>query len=160
MDSMGIEIERKLLLINSDWQSLFHRRIYVRQGYLSTTPDRTVRIRIWDKQGKLTIKNAPKNGTRLEYEYDIPLQDATEMLNKMCPRPQIEKHRHLVKFGEHLWEVDVFLGSNLGLVVAEVELTDPDEEFCLPPWVGQEITTDHRYSNSQLSLLPYLQWPR
>ena len=80
------------------------------------------------------------------------------MLNNVCPDPQIEKHRHLITFGEHLWEIDVFLGCNEGLVVAEIELRSQHEEFLLPPWIGPEITSDQRYSNSQLTLFPYSRW--
>ena len=157
---MNIEIERKFLLLNQEWLPLCTQKIYIRQGYISTDPDRTVRIRIWDQQGKLTIKSKNIGGIRSEHEYDIPLQDAQDMLDNLCFQPQIEKYRYLVPFGHHTWEIDTFLGLNTGLVIAEIELQNIDEVFVSPPWLGKEVTVDHRYSNSQLCLQPYKTWAK
>ena len=155
---MGTEIERKFLLSGSKWTSLITETIYIRQGYLSAEKERTVRVRIWGKQGKLTIKSNSINGVCDEYEYDIPLQDAQEMLDRLCYSSQIEKKRHLVPFENHLWEIDEFLGENNGLIVAEIELLDRDEQFVFPTWIAEEVTKDHRYKNSQLCFHPYLTW--
>jgi adenylate cyclase len=155
---MGIEIERKFTVKNRDWLSLNTQRVFIRQGYLSTDAERTVRIRIYDQQGKITIKSKNIAGVRAEYEYDIPFKDAVEMLDTLCFYPQIKKHRNIVPYGDHQWEIDEFIGLNQGLIVAEIELSHPEEDFVIPPWIDKDITLDHRYSNSQLCLNPYSNW--
>ena len=157
---MGTEIERKFLLATSDWQKLCTKTIYIRQGYLSTEAERVVRIRIWDTQGKLTIKGPKTNAVCDEYEYDIPLDDAQKMLDSLCYPLQIEKKRHIIQSGHHIWEIDEFLGDNYPLVLAEVELEDRSETVILPDWIGQEVTDDHRYTNSELCLSPYNSWTK
>jgi adenylate cyclase len=152
---MGVEIERKFLVAGDDWRQL-GERVLLRQGYLSTDP--TVRVRIEDGEGMLTIKGKSVGATRGEWEYPIPLEDAAELLDNLCPAPLVEKYRTRVTVGSHVWEVDEFLGANKGLIVAEIELGAEDELFLLPDWIGVEVTGEARYYNSQLINLPYSQW--
>lgn len=151
---MGIEIERKFL-VTGEFRS--GEPVHFLQGYLSREPGRTVRARIADDQAWLTIKSLTNNTVRQEFEYEIPLADAKQMI-ELCDGPVIEKHRWNINYLDHLWEVDVFSGDNQGLIVAEIELTAPDEHFVLPPWVGEEVSHDPRYHNSQLSVHPYKNW--
>lgn len=148
---MGIEIERKFLVKSLHWKKNITEAIPIRQAYLCSDPERTVRVRLWGTEGKLTIKSKAKNSSRLEFEYDIPSSEALKMLDALCPFPQIQKTRFLVQNGRHVWEVDVFEGHNEGLIVAEIELEAEDESFELPDWVGEDVTEDHRYSNSSLA---------
>ena len=153
---MGIEIEHKFLVVDDSWNENV-TPTYIRQGYLSVQP--TVRVRIFGKKAFLTIKSKASGNTRAEYEYEIPISEAEEMLDKLCPQPQIEKHRYHVSHAKHVWEIDVFFGANQGLVVAEVELDSPDEPFVLPSWVGKEVTEDVSYTNAQLTIRPFSLWP-
>ena len=148
---MGTEIERKFRIQSEEWKQHISRTIYIRQGYLSSDAERTVRVRLWGEEGKLTIKSKTIKASRMEFEYDIPKADALEMLEKLCPFPQIQKKRHHIVSKNHIWEIDVFEGHNKGLVLAEIELSAEDEEFEKPAWLGEEVTTDHRYSNSYLA---------
>lgn len=148
---MAIEIERKFLVDSDDWKKEVSDAIPIRQGYISSDAERTVRVRIWGDSGKFAIKSKPKNATRLEFEYDIPKSDALEMLDTLCSFPQIQKTRFLIPRGKHIWEVDVFEGHNQGLILAEIELSSEDEEFEKPAWLGKEVTLDFRYSNSYLA---------
>jgi adenylate cyclase len=154
---MGVEIERKFLVTGDAWRRL-GEPVLLRQGYLSTDPARTVRVRIEGEQGVLTIKGKNQGATRGEWEYPIPLPEAAELLDTLCPAPLVEKYRTRVTVGNHVWEVDEFLGANKGLLVAEIELTAEDEMFLLPDWVGAEVTGDARYYNSSLIKQPYSQW--
>jgi adenylate cyclase len=148
---MAEEIERKFLAISDGWKALVESSSLLRQGYLSSNAKATVRVRTWDDQkAKLTLKGAVKGMTRVEYEYDIPIADALEMLVMAEPHV-LEKRRHLVRFGGLLWEVDVFEGRHSGLVIAEVELEHVDQAVALPDWVGAEVTHDDRYYNASLS---------
>ena len=127
------------------------------QGYLSREPGRTVRVRIAGEKGFLTIKG-PVNGiSRAEFEYEVPVDEARELL-AMCPRPWVDKIRHERWHHGHCWEVDEFLGDNAGLVVAEIELDDAAAEFALPAWVGREVSDDARYFNSRLAVTPWPEW--
>jgi adenylate cyclase len=155
--TVGQEIERKFLVTGEHWRGE-HPRIEMRQGYLSTTPERTVRVRLEGPKGILTIKGKAEGCIRLEYEYEIPADEAMEMLDRLCPQPQIEKVRHLVPYSGDTWEVDEFHGENAGLVVAELELESPCQRFDRPSWLGEEVTEDHAYSNSSLSKYPYSGW--
>lgn len=148
---MGIEIERKFLVRSMKWKKNITEAIPIRQAYLCSDLERTVRVRLWGTEGKLTIKSKAENSSRLEFEYDIPSSEALEMLDALCPFPQIQKTRFLVPNGKHVWEVDVFEGHNEGLIVAEIELEAEDASFELPDWVGEDVTEDHRYSNSSLA---------
>ncbi len=152
---MGTEIEKKFLVVGSDWRGANGTRIC--QGYLNRDKDRTVRVRIAGEQAYLTVKGATKGNTRAEFEYEIPLADAEQLL-ALCDGPTIEKIRHNVVHGDHLWEVDEFLGQNSGLVVAEIELAAENDAFSKPPWVGREVSDDSRYFNSQLATNPYCNW--
>jgi CYTH domain-containing protein len=131
----------------------------MRQGYLVADPVRTVRVRIEGARAVLTIKGKSTGAARGEWEYDIPIADATELLDGLCEQPQVEKVRHRIEHAGHTWEVDEFLGLNAGLVVAEIELGAEDEAFEKPDWIGVEVTGDKRYYNSSLIRQPYSQWP-
>jgi adenylate cyclase len=154
---MAKEIERKFLVNSSEWRALAKGTEY-RQGYLSTVKERTVRVRTIDSAGYLTIKGISTGATRLEYEYEISVADAHEMLDKLCERPLIEKKRYKIEYGGLFWEVDEFFGENDGLVVAEVELEDENQEIRKPEWIGKEVTGDPRYFNSNLTKIPYKKW--
>ena len=154
---MGVEIERKFLLVGDAWRSL-GEPVLLRQGYLSSQPDRTVRVRIEGGAGTLTIKGRSHGATRAEWEYAIPVDEAAELLDRLCEQPLIEKYRRRIALGTHVWEVDEFLGANLGLVVAEIELSAEDEAFDKPAWLGEEVTHDRRYFNSSLIRAPYSSW--
>ena len=148
---MAQEIERKFLVISDAWKALAESSSLLRQGYLSSNAKATVRVRTWDdKIAKLTLKGAVRGMTRAEYEYDIPIDDASEMLQMAEPHV-LEKRRHLVPFGGLTWEIDVFEGRHTGLVIAEVELESEDQQVDLPDWVGREVTDDDRYYNASLS---------
>ena len=154
---MAQEIERKFLVAGDAWRDLAEGVVY-RQGYLSTDSDRTVRVRTVGAKGTLTVKGITVGATRTEYEYEIPVADADAMLDALCIRPLIEKTRHKIPFDGLVWEVDVFAGDNVGLVVAEVELSHEDQEFELPDWIGEEVTHDPRYYNANLIAHPFNTW--
>lgn len=154
---MAKEIERKFLVVGEAWRKLAKGTVY-RQGYLSTVKERTVRVRTIDAKGFLTIKGLTVGATRSEYEYDIPVADANEMLDSLCEKPIIEKTRYKIKLGNLVWEVDEFAGVNAGLIVAEVELTDESQRIDKPDWVGAEVTGDPRYFNANLIANPYSTW--
>ena len=154
---MALEIERKFLLANDKWRHAVLRSAVIRQGYLNTAPERAVRVRIKGDQGWLTIKGRGDGISRPEYEYEIPLEDAQSLLD-LCEQPIIEKIRHEVKVGNHLWEIDEFSGVNGGLELAEVELSVEDEVFLLPVWLGREVTHQTQYSNISLIKHPFKKW--
>ena len=154
---MGVEIERKFLLANEGWRGQGHPTL-MRQGYLVADPVRTVRVRIEGERAVITIKGKSTGASRGEWEYEIPVPDATELLDGLCEQPQVEKIRHRIEHAGHTWEVDEFLGLNAGLVVAEIELGAEDEAFEKPDWIGAEVTGDKRYYNSSLIRMPYSQW--
>lgn len=154
---MGQEIERKFLVRDlSVVEGVVGRRY--RQGYLSIEPDRTVRVRIADGQGFLTIKGRSVGAARSEFEYEIPASDAEELLDRLALRPLIDKIRYRLHDADLVWEVDVFGGDNAGLVVAEVELQSEDHDLTVPAWVGDEVTQDPRYFNANLVGHPYRTW--
>ncbi|HEY3447648.1 MAG TPA: CYTH domain-containing protein [Myxococcales bacterium] len=155
---MGREIERKFLVKGEGWRGLAPAVDY-RQGYLRTT-GATVRVRIAGEKGFLTIKGPTQGIGRAEFEYAIPVADARELLDTLCARPQIEKRRHRIPLGAHVWEVDDFLGENAGLVVAEIEIREESEAFEKPEWIGEEVSHDHRYANSALAERPFKTWSR
>lgn len=154
---MGVEIERKFLLAGDEWRSL-GEPVLLRQGYLSSQPDRVVRVRIEGERATMTIKGRSSGATRGEWEYEIPLADANELLDQLCEKPIIEKYRRRIPFADLTWEVDEFLGANKGLMFAEVELESEDQQFDKPSWIGEEVTDDARYYNSSLIRLPFSQW--
>lgn len=147
---MGREIERKYLVKNDRWKTLVDNSYSIRQGYLSNHPDRTVRIRVKGNKGLLTIKGKNVGISRPEYEYSIPIKDAEEMF-ALCSTPLIEKIRNEIKLDNHIWEIDEFSGALKGLVLAEIELKDEQEQFDIPEWIGNEVSHDPRYYNSNLS---------
>ena len=154
---MGIEIERKFLINLDKWFPPDNGLIYC-QGYLNTINGNTVRVRIVGNQGYLTLKGKTKGAKRTEFEYLIPLEDAEEMLNTLCDRPLIEKIRYKIVIGKLTWEIDEFLGDNQGLILAEVELQTETQEISFPEWIGEEVTHDLRYYNSNLAKYPFSQW--
>ena len=154
---MAIEIERKFLVKGNAWRELGLGKVY-RQGYIHAEKSKTVRVRIIDTQGYLTIKGASIGTARQEFEYPIPLEDAQEMLDELCDTPLIEKKRYKIPFAGLVWEVDEFFGENQGLIMAEVELTDINQEITIPDWIGEEVSHDPRYFNSNLAKNPYRQW--
>lgn len=155
---MAIEIERKFL-VDGDFACAAMVTTRITQGYLTATPERTVRIRRAGDRGYVTIKG-PLNATgmtRSEWEYEIPVADAEAML-QLCEPGVIDKTRHTIRYGDHLLEVDHFHGANDGLVLAEVELDDEGEVFSMPPWLGREVTGDPRYHNAMLARHPFSIW--
>ena len=153
------EIERKFLVVSEAFKKEASSKAWISQGFLNSNPDRVVRIRVTGDSGFLTIKGrSSKDGTtRFEWEREIPKEEASTLL-KLCEPGQIEKMRYRVAVGAHTFEVDEFLGSNQGLVVAEVELSEAEEVFEKPDWLGEEVTGDRRYYNSELSKTPYTHW--
>lgn len=148
---MGREIERKFLVVSDAWKSEATSETLLRQGYLSSNAKATVRVRTRDDaKAELTLKGATQGFSRAEYEYDIPIADARELLAMAAPNT-LEKRRYEVPFGGLVWEVDVFAGRHAGLVIAEVELESEDQPVALPGWVGAEVTDDDRYYNASLS---------
>ncbi|MBQ0822912.1 CYTH domain-containing protein [Microvirga sp. HBU67558] len=149
---MPVEIERKFLVKSDEWRKPEPGQRY-RQGYLCKG-EVTVRVRCGASRGFLTIKGGGKGLGRPEFEYEIPLDEAEELL-KLCPRPLIEKVRHEVLHAGMVWHVDEFAGENAGLVLAEVELRHPGQAVVLPDWVGEEVTSDERFRNSRLADVPW-----
>jgi len=154
---MGREIEKKFLIADNSWQGLVAGKDYC-QGYLNSEKGRTVRVRIIGDRGILTIKGPNDQGARLEYEYDIPVVDAREMLDLLCHKPLIEKIRYCIPFAGFIWELDEFKGENEGLLMAEIELKYVGQEFTKPSWIGREVTGDTRYYNANLVKNPYSLW--
>jgi len=156
---MGVEIERKFLLNGDEWRKLARGTVY-RQGYLSSQKERTVRVRTIADKGFLTIKGVSVGMTRLEYEYEIPVEDAVVLLDTLCEKPLIEKKRCTIDYAGFVWEVDEFFGENEGLIVAEIELESEGQQFEKPSWVGDEVSGDSRYFNSNLSKNPFSAWDK
>lgn len=155
---MAIEIERKFLLKNDNWKKLADAGTSYKQGYLVGSEQASVRVRIQGDKAYLNIKSATLGVFRNEYEYEIPLTDANEMLENLCHKPLIIKKRHLISVSNHTWEIDVFEGDNSGLTVAEIELQTESEDFELPDWIGEEVSHDTRYYNVCLVDNPYKNW--
>jgi len=155
---MAVEIERKFL-VKGDFKRFADSQTRIIQGYLSSVPERVVRIRIKGNQGFITVKGiATESGTsRYEWEKEIPVKDANELLN-LCEPGIIDKTRFLVKLDKHVFEVDEFYGENNGLIIAEIELKSEDEDFIRPDWLGEEVTGDDRYYNSSLVKKPFSKW--
>lgn len=161
---MGIEIERKFLVAGDGWRAAAHAVLPMAQGYLNDlgAMDRgeqkaSVRVRIQGDAAFLNLKSRELGRTRQEFDYPIPVEDARALL-ALCVGGVIDKRRHLVRHGGHLWEVDEFLGDNAGLVVAEIELAGADEAFDVPDWAGREVTEEARYYNLALASHPYARW--
>ncbi len=154
---MPLEIERKFLVTGDGWRRP-EAAVRFEQGYLSRHPERSVRVRIEGTQGRLNIKSGRSALTRLEYEYDLPLDEAQELLEQVCEQPRLIKERTRVEVSGKVWEVDEFFGANAGLIVAEIELSDEAEPFERPEWLGEEVSHDPRYLNIHLIDHPYSTW--
>lgn len=155
---MGIEIERKFLVDKEKWGQVDKNdRSLFRQGYILSDPEKTIRVRLTDKEAFLTIKGLSVGASRPEFEYSIPKADAQQLLDNFCGS-EISKIRYFIMHDGKLWEVDEFLGQNEGLIVAEIELESEDEEFSLPAWIDKEVTSEKKYSNSNLAVRPYGSW--
>jgi CYTH domain-containing protein len=154
-----IEIERKFLVISDAYKAEAFKKTRIIQGFLNTNPERTVRVRLKENQGILTVKGISSNDglTRFEWEKDISKPEA-EALLELCEKGIIDKIRYEVKVENHIFEIDEFFGDNKGLVVAEIELKTEDEIFSKPKWLGVEVTGDSKYYNSQLSKNPFNTW--
>jgi len=155
---MGIEIERKFLVDHEKWSQVNKPAgTHYRQGYILADSGRTVRVRISDKNAFLNLKSKSTNMSRHEYEYEIPLEEGKEILDNLVLNGT-EKVRYRIDFSGKVWEVDVFLGGNAGLIIAEIELESEDERFEKPEWVTNEVTDDGRYTNAALAKFPFKQW--
>ena len=153
---MALEIERKFL-VEGDFKPFAKSASRIVQGYMSSIPGRTVRVRVMGEKGFITIKGPVVGISRFEWEKEIPVSEAYDLL-KLCGPEVIDKTRYLVDFGGHTYEVDEFYGENEGLIVAEIELSSEDEIFERPEWLGKEVTGDARYYNSSLLKNPYRFW--
>lgn len=155
---MGKEIERKFLVNPEKWKALEkpEPRLY-RQGYFTTNPGKSIRIRNSGKKSYLTIKSEVAEMTRSEFEYEIPNDDAQELLDKFCDA-ELQKYRYNIYYNNKKWEVDVFLNENQGLIIAEIELLNPDENVVLPNWVDGEVTGVEKYYNARLVDKPFTRW--
>ncbi len=156
---MAQEIERKFLVLNDSYKKESFSHSHIQQGYITSERGRTVRIRIRDDKGYITIKGPSLDGglSRYEFEQEIPLEDARQLLT-LCEPGIIDKTRWLVRSGNHIFEVDEFFGENAGLVMAEVELSAIDDSVVNPSFIGKEVTGDRRYYNSQLRQHPFTKW--
>lgn len=156
---MNVEIERKFLVRDGRWRDGSTGQQRLQQGYLANTAACSVRVRVAGSEAWISVKGMRPGRVRDEYEYAIPEADASAMLAAFAGEPLIDKVRHRVPAGGHVFEVDEFLGANRGLVIAEIELDAPDEEFPHPPWLGDEVTDDGRYYNFRLVSEPFGSWP-
>ncbi len=156
---MSLEIERKFLVKNLDFKIESFEKKYIKQGYLNADKNRTVRVRVSNTKAFLTIKGKSNKAgtTRFEWEKEIAISEGEELL-LLCEPSIIEKHRYLIKKGKHIFEVDEFLGDNLGLIVAEIELNFENETFDKPNWLAKEVTGSLKYYNSSISKLPFKNW--
>jgi len=155
---MGIEIERKFTLKNDSWRDNVKSSERLIQGYLAGNDRSSIRVRVAGKKANLNIKSATLGIRRQEYEYEIPLEDANNMLERLCEKPIIDKERHLVVHEGKTWEVDEFYGENKGLIVAEIELENENEVISIPDWADKDVSHDTRYYNVCLISNPYKNW--
>ncbi|MEN8178908.1 MAG: CYTH domain-containing protein [Pseudomonadota bacterium] len=155
---MAVEIERKYLVANNKWKLSVESEAAMKQGYLATVANASIRVRIAKGKAHLNIKSITLGISRSEYEYEIPLQDGEEILANLTSGSVIDKVRYKVRCGGHVWDLDLFHGDNEGLVVAEVELDSEDEAFEVPEWAGEEVSTDPKYYNASLVKHPYCDW--
>ena len=155
---MPTEIEHKYLVQMYLWKEVVpENSVEIKQGYLLTDPNKTIRVRTKGSQGYITIKGKSVGASRPEFEYEIPLKDALELLSNFSTS-LIEKTRHYITYNNKLWEVDEFKGLNSGLILAEIELSDENENYSAPDWVGENVTDDQKYANSNLSIKPFTTW--
>ena len=155
---MGIEIERKFLVNKAKWEAV-QKPVgdSFRQGYLLTDPKKTIRVRQTSDKGFLTIKGISLGASRAEFEYEIPFEEAKELLDQFAVS-ELSKIRYKILFEEKLWEIDQFLGENEGLIVAEIELESEEEKFSIPDWIDVEVTEEEKYYNSNLTQNPFKNW--
>lgn len=158
MRDMGVEIERKFLVVDDGWRAAVQTETHIVQGYLHSGEKATVRVRIAGERAFLTIKGRTKGISRSEFEYEIPVTDAELMVEDLVSGPVIDKVRHVVDEGGRHWEVDVFAGDNEGLVMAEIEIDAEDDEVAVPSWAGLEVSDDARYFNANLARDPFRNW--
>lgn len=157
---MAMEIERKFRVAGDAWRAQATRRTLLRQGYLANTARASVRVRVADQRGWLSVKAMTPGLARAEYEVAVPVEEANEMLDQLCEGPRIDKWRYIVPAGGGLdWEIDEFLGDNAGLIIAEIELESVQQDFGRPAWLGAEVTHEERYYNFRLSQHPFRHWP-
>ena len=154
---MAVEIERKFLVDRFQLPKL-DKGTKLKQGYIESAPGKVVRIRTADEKAFLTLKGKTENFSRLEYEYEIPYEDALEILDKLCTKPIIAKTRYIIHYAGKKWELDIFEEDNQGLMVAEIELNSEEETFELPPWVLREVSHLKEYRNNFLATNPYKNW--
>jgi len=155
---MPIEIEHKYLVDKIKWQEIkADRSVEMIQAYMVSEADKTIRVRIAGEEAFLTIKGKTKGASRAEFEYEIPVDEAKELIEKFCTKT-VEKRRFYVVFRGKTWEIDVFSGKNEGLIVAEIELDSETEQYDKPDWVTKEVTSDFKYTNSQLAKHPFCEW--
>jgi adenylate cyclase len=155
---MGIEIERKFLLRDESWRGAAGGSLDIVQGYLANTELASIRVRVSGAAASLNIKSMTLGAVRSEFDFPIPAADARILLERLCAKPLIEKTRHHVTYGGHLFEIDEFRGDNLGLVVVELELRENTTDFPRPPWLGDDVTDDPRYYNINLVTRPFRSW--
>ena len=156
---MATEIERKFKVTSNDFKKLA-TPLYCIQGYVNGESNTIIRIRIINNKGYLTLKGKNAGISRLEFEYEIPLKDANLLLTNFCSNKLVEKNRFIISYKNTLWEVDEFLGSNLGLVIAEVELKSETQKISKPEWIGKEVSNQTKYYNSNLVNHPFISWSK
>lgn len=157
LHSMKNEIERKFLVVNNSYRQMA-KGILIQQGFLSTDKNRTVRVRIVGGEAWLTVKGKSTGAVRKEFEFQIPADEAKEMIQTICIKPVISKIRYRIRKGEVLWEIDEFLEENAGLIIAEVEIPFENYELEFPDWIGEEVTQNEKYYNARLVEHPYKSW--
>jgi len=155
---MAREIERKFLLRDDSWRSQITHSTLMRQGYLTSSPGVSIRVRVAGSEAFLNLKSATLGISRHEFEYPVPLADAEQMLALFCGERCLDKTRHYLPQPPHTWEIDEFHGANAGLVVAEIELTSETDSFARPAWLGEEVSAERRYYNVCLIDQPYASW--
>ena len=155
---MGIEIERKFLVRNTDWKTLVAASHSCTQGYIALEGSGSVRVRVLGNKGFLTLKGPRIGLRRTEFEYEIPKAEAEVLLESFCDEAHISKIRHEVNYGGNVWEIDEFTGENAGLTLAEVELDQEDQSVSLPDWIGKEVSEDVRFFNARLARHPITTW--
>jgi len=154
---MGTEIERKFVVKDDSWRPDAGPGVLLRQGYLAASEGLSVRIRTDGERAWLTVKGPSEGLSRAEFEYAVPSEDVAALL-ALCGTRLVEKRRHRLRYADHVWEIDEFLGANVGLIMAEVELAQADEAVALPGWIGLEVSGDKRFENASLSRSPYTVW--
>jgi CYTH domain-containing protein len=157
---MTVETEHKYLVNKELWKpEIPELSLKVKQAYIYSDAEKTIRVRQMGSMGYITIKGKTTGASRPEFEYEIPLSDALEMIEQFCSNA-IEKTRHYISYLGYTWEVDEFEGLNKGLIIAEIELSNENESYELPQWVGENVTADHCYANSNLSVHPFTKWQK